>query len=78
MPKPRRAFQNIFDRLARQHALAPPLDARPILDIHAQKGEHPRHGEGEIGQVGESGTVLEGDVLLFLLAVSRRGGEALF
>lgn len=76
MSKLRRAFQNLFDRFARQHALAPPLDGRPILDVHAQKGEHPRHGEGEIGQVGQSGTVLEGDVLLFLLAVSGRG-EAL-
>lgn len=74
MPKARGAFQNLFDCFTRQHALAPPLDPGPILDIHTQKSEHPRHGKGKIGQVGESGTVFEGDVVLLLLVLVAGSG----
>ena len=72
MPKPRRPLHNFSDRLSRQHLLAPSLNRRPVLDIHSQELEHPRHCEGEVREIGECWAVFERDVLL------TREGEALF
>lgn len=64
MPKPRRSFQDILDRLPRQHLLAPLLNRWPRLDIHTEKLEHPRHSEGEVRQIGQCRALFERDILL--------------
>lgn len=57
-------LKNGLDRFPRQHALAPRLDVRPVLDVHAEELEHPRHREWKIRQVGYRGPVGEGNVVL--------------
>lgn len=37
---------------------------RPVVDINAEKLEHPGHGKGKVGQIGQSRAVGEGNIVL--------------
>ena len=45
-------LQNSLHRIPREYPLGPAPNVRPILDIHAQELEHPRHGEWKVRDVG--------------------------
>lgn len=64
MPKSRGPLHDIFNRLPRQHLLAPFLDRRPRLDIDAKELEHPRHSERKVRQIGQCGAVFERNISL--------------
>lgn len=58
------SFKHGFYSRSRQHALTPLLNAWPIVYVHAQKFEHPWHGEWKIGKVSDSGAVWQSNVIL--------------
>ena len=72
VPKHRRPLHDIVDRLPREHLFAPVLNRRPAFYINPQELEHPRHGEREVGEIGQRGAVFERDIILV------GEGEALF
>ena len=64
MPNPGCTLHDAFDRRAVQHMPRPIIRMRPLRDVEAEKFKHPRHGEGEVGQVGQRRTVTQRNVLL--------------
>lgn len=63
-------LEDLLDRGPLEHPLAPRPDLRPVGDVDAQELEHPRHGKGEVGQVGDRRPVRQRDVALSRLGQS--------
>lgn len=57
-------FHDMLHGGSRQHALAPLVDTRPVLDIYPQELKHPRHCKRKVGKICDGRTIRASDIVL--------------